>query len=166
MCVADGARGFWAAMREAFPASREQRCWVHKTANVLEKMPNKVQPAAMRLLEEIYMAETKKDALKAFDAFLTLYGAKYPKACERLAKHKDVLFTFEGIVPRPRRRGQDGTGEVPPNVDGSARRAAAKRWTESPRGVTIPCRGAIRPTDRGWRMIYSSAWRDSPNDQG
>jgi putative transposase len=94
LCVGDGALGFWAALPEVFSEAREQRCWVHKTANVLDKMPKKVQPAAKRLIHEIYMAETKKDALKAFDEFLACYGAKYPKACECLVKDKDVLLTF------------------------------------------------------------------------
>ena len=94
LCVGDGALGFWAALPEAFPEAREQRCWVHKTANVLDKMPRKVQPPAKRLIHEMYLAETKKDALAALDEFLALYGAKYPKAWECLVKDKDVLFTF------------------------------------------------------------------------
>jgi transposase-like protein len=94
LCVGDGALGFWAAVREVFPASRQQRCWAHKTANVLDNLPKKAQPAAKRLLQEIYMAETKKAALEAWDEFMERYRAKYPRACECLAKDKDVLFTF------------------------------------------------------------------------
>ncbi len=94
LCVADGALGLWAAMEEEYPNTRQQRCWVHKTANVLDKMPKKVQPAAKRLIHAMYMAPTKTDALAAFDEFLALYGAKYPKACQCLAKDQDVLFTF------------------------------------------------------------------------
>ena len=94
LCVGDGALGFWAALREVFPASRQQRCWAHKTANVLDNLPKKAQPAAKRLLQEIYMAETKKAALAAWDEFMERYRAKYPRACECLAKDKDVLFTF------------------------------------------------------------------------
>jgi transposase-like protein len=94
LCVGDGALGFWRAKEEEFPKARKQRCWVHKTANVLDKMPKKVQPSAKNLIHEMYMAESKKDALEAFDEFMALYEAKYPKACECLKKDKDVLFTF------------------------------------------------------------------------
>lgn len=94
LAVGDGALGFWAALREEFPETREQRCWVHKTANILDKMPKGVQPRAKDRIHDMYLAETKKDALKAFDQFVALYGAKYPKACECLTKDKDVLFEF------------------------------------------------------------------------
>jgi len=94
LAVGDGALGFWAALAEEFPATREQRCWVHKTANVLDKIPKKVQMDAKRLLHEMYLAETKADALEAFAEFVARYQAKYPKAVECLRKDKDVLFTF------------------------------------------------------------------------
>jgi transposase-like protein len=94
LCVGDGALGLWAAMAEELPAVKEQRCWVHKTANVLDKMPKKVQPAAKRLIQEMYMSPTRAQALEAYGEFLALYGAKHPKACECLQKDKDVLFTF------------------------------------------------------------------------
>jgi putative transposase len=94
LCVGDGALGLWAAMEEEYPCTRQQRCWVHKTANVLDKMPKKVQPAAKRLIHAMQAAPTKADALAAFDEFLVLYGAKYPKACQCLKKDEEVLFTF------------------------------------------------------------------------
>ena len=94
LCVGDGALGFWLAVEEQFPASRRQRCWVHKTANVLDKMPKKLHPSAKAKIHQMQMAETKEDALKAFDEFMELYEAKYPKACECLRKDKEVLFTF------------------------------------------------------------------------
>ena len=94
LCVADGALGLWAAMEEEFPEAREQRCWVHKTANVLDKLPKKVQPSAKRMIHQMYMAPTKAGALEAYGEFLALYGAKYPKACQCLQKDEDVLFTF------------------------------------------------------------------------
>jgi len=94
LAVGDGALGFWAALAEVFPETRQQRCWVHKTANVLDKMPKKVQPSAKLLLHEMCQAPTKADALAAFDEFAERYGAKYPKAVACLAKDKDVLFTF------------------------------------------------------------------------
>jgi transposase-like protein len=94
LCVADGALGLWAAMEEQYPQTRRQPCWVHKTANVLDKLPKKVQPAAKGLIHQMYMAPTKAAALKAHGQFLALYGAKYPKACQCLKKDEDVLFTF------------------------------------------------------------------------
>lgn len=94
LAVADGALGFWKAVSEVFPEIKTQRCWVHKTANILDKMPKKVQEKAKKHLHEIYLAETRKDALEAYNYFLDLYRAKYPKACFCLEKDKDTLFTF------------------------------------------------------------------------
>jgi putative transposase len=94
LAIGDGALGFWKAVRKIFPASKQQRCWVHKTANVLDKMPKSVQPAAKKHLHEIYLAETKEAAEKAFDFFLDLYGPKHPKAVECLKKDRDVLLAF------------------------------------------------------------------------
>ena len=94
LATGDGALGFWAALRKVYPATREQRCWVHKTANVLNKLPKGVQPKAKADLHQIWMAETRAAAGKAFDAFLEKYQAKYPAACECLKKDRDVLLTF------------------------------------------------------------------------
>jgi len=94
LAVGDGALGFWRALEEVFPGTKHQRCWVHKTANVLDKLSKRVQPHAKTLLHEMYLAPTKQEALKAYDVFLKTYGAKYPKACECLRKDKEVLFTF------------------------------------------------------------------------
>ena len=94
VAIGDGALGFWAAIREVFPTTREQRCWVHKTANVLNNMPKSVQPKAKADLHEIWQAETREMANKAFDHFLEKYGAKYPAACDCLKKDRDVLLTF------------------------------------------------------------------------
>ena len=94
LAIGDGALGFWAALEEVFPETKTQRCWVHKTANVLDKMPKSTHKYAKAMIHEMYTEETKERALRAFDAFLGLYGAKYPKACECLSKDRDVLFTF------------------------------------------------------------------------
>jgi putative transposase len=94
IAVGDGALGFWAALRKFFPETREQRCWVHKTANVLNKLPKSVQPKAKGDLHEIWQAETKADAETAFGHFLEKYNAKYPKACECLKKDQDELLAF------------------------------------------------------------------------
>jgi putative transposase len=94
VAVADGALGFWKALGEVWPTTREQRCWVHKTANVLNKLPKSLHAKAKRALQQIWMAETKKDALVAFDVFVDAYGAKYEKAAECLTKDRDVLLAF------------------------------------------------------------------------
>ena len=94
LAIGDGALGFWKAVAEVFGNTREQRCWVHKTANVLDKLPKGKQPKAKTMIHDIWMAETKDEANQAFDAFLETYGAKYPKATECLAKDRDVLLTF------------------------------------------------------------------------
>jgi putative transposase len=94
LAIGDGALGFWKAMRQVWDTTKEQRCWVHKTANVLDKLPKGSQPKAKRMLHEIYQAEGRKEAEKAFDLFVSTYEAKYPKATECLTKDRDVLLTF------------------------------------------------------------------------
>jgi putative transposase len=94
VATGDGGLGFWAALREIFPTTQEQRCWVHKTANVLNKMPKSIQAKAKAMLHDIWMAETRKAANGAFDLFVTTFEAKYPKAVECLIKDRDVLLRF------------------------------------------------------------------------
>ena len=94
LAVADGALGFWKAVGEIWPTCVEQRCWVHKTANVLNKLPKSQQPKAKRGLQEIWMAETRADAVAAFDAFIAAYQLKYEKAAECLEKDRDALLAF------------------------------------------------------------------------
>jgi putative transposase len=94
LAIGDGALGFWKAMRQVWDTTREQRCWVHKTANVLDKLPRGSQPKAKRMLHEIYQAEGRAEAEKAFDLFVATYEAKYPKATECLVKDRAALLTF------------------------------------------------------------------------
>ncbi len=94
LAVGDGAMGFWAALREVFPQTQEQRCWVHKTANVLNKMPKSIQAKAKADLHNIWMAETRIEAEKAFDLFTAKYRLKYEKAVHCLTKDRDTLLTF------------------------------------------------------------------------
>jgi len=94
LAVGDGGLGFWAALEEEFPQTREQRCWVHKTLNILDKMPKGIHSKVKAHLREMYTAPTKEEAFKAYEEFLVLYRAKYERACECLKKDKDVLFTF------------------------------------------------------------------------
>ena len=97
LAVADGALGFWQALEEVWPKTRGQRCWVHKTANVLNKLPKSQQSKAKRALQEIWMAETKKDALAAFDAFVETWGVKYDKAVECVIKDRETLLSGRAL---------------------------------------------------------------------
>jgi transposase-like protein len=94
LAVGDGALGFWKALPQAFGDTRWQRCWMHKTGNVLDKLPKSIQGRAKDNLHQIWMAETKAAAEKAFDHFIESYEAKYPKATECLGKDREVLLTF------------------------------------------------------------------------
>ncbi len=94
LAVGDGALGFWAAVEEIFPSTRHQRCWVHKTANILNYLPKSLQARAKAGLHDIWMADTKAHAETAFERFVTNYGTKYPKATECLAKDRGALLAF------------------------------------------------------------------------
>ncbi len=94
LAIGDGALGFWTALGEVYGPTRDQRCWVHKTGNVLNKLPKSVQSKAKGHLQDIWMAETKTAATAAFDFFLQAYGVKYHKAAACLAKDRDALLTF------------------------------------------------------------------------
>ena len=94
LAVGDGAMGFWAALHEVYGKTRVQRCWVHKTANVLNAMPKSVQPKAKAHLKDIWMAETKAEANAAFDFFIEAYGVKYDRAVKCLIKDRTDLLAF------------------------------------------------------------------------
>jgi transposase-like protein len=94
LAVGDGALGFWKALVQVFSSTREQRCWMHKTGNVLNKLPKGRQTKAKSMLHEIWMAATKAEAENAFDLFVETFEEKYPKAAECLAKDREVLLTF------------------------------------------------------------------------
>ncbi len=94
LAVGDGALGFWAALDELYPQTRRQRCWVHKTGNVLNALPKALQARAKADLHEIWMAPTRAQAIAAFDHFLKTYRAKYPKAADKLVKDRDALLAF------------------------------------------------------------------------
>lgn len=94
LAVGDGAMGFWAALEEVWPDTRQQRCWVHKTANILNRLPKSIQPKAKQGLHDIWQAATRADAEKAFDTFIRTYEAKYPKVAESLLKDHEELMAF------------------------------------------------------------------------
>lgn len=94
LAIGDGALGFWHALEETFPGTAQQRCWVHTTANILDKLPKSVQPEAKRMIHEMYLSPTRAKAEAAYEHFVAAYRAKYPKAVACLTKDHEVLFTF------------------------------------------------------------------------
>jgi transposase-like protein len=94
LCIGDGSLGFWKALAKVYPDSRRQRCWVHKTANILNKLPKSLHPKAKQKLHDIWQADSKNEAERHFDNFIQIYGVKYPKASACLEKDRNVLLTF------------------------------------------------------------------------
>lgn len=94
LAIGDGALGFWKALKKEWPTTRHQRCWVHKTVNILDKVPNSVQAGAKKKIHEIYLAATKEQALRAFDDFVAIYEAKYPAAVSCLLDSKEETLAF------------------------------------------------------------------------
>jgi putative transposase len=94
LATGDGSLGFWCALAKVFPHTRHQRCWVHKTMNVLDKLPKGQQPAAKAMLHDIWMSATREDATKAFERFIEVYGTKWPRATECLVKDRAELLAF------------------------------------------------------------------------
>jgi transposase-like protein len=94
LAIGDGSLGFWKALSKVYDTTRWQRCWVHKTANVLNNLPKSLQAKAKERLHQIWMADNKAEAVKNFDAFIQTYEAKYPKATDCLKKDRNVLLTF------------------------------------------------------------------------
>ncbi len=94
LAIGDGALGFWKALSKVFGKTRAQRCWVHKTNNILNKMPKSIQPKAKQQLQDIWMAETREEAETAFELFVDTYQAKYPKACQCLEKDREQMLAF------------------------------------------------------------------------
>ena len=94
LAIGDGAMGFWAALEEIYPQTRQQRCWMHKTMNILNCLPKSAQPKAKQALHAIWQAESREDADTAFDLFIDTYEANYPKATLCLHKDRDDLLAF------------------------------------------------------------------------
>ena len=94
LAIGDGALGFWAAIAEEFPNTKTQICWVHKTANILDKMPSSLQGKAKKMIHDIYLSPTKQDANVAFDIFIEEFELKYPRAVASLRNNRDELMSF------------------------------------------------------------------------
>ena len=133
LAVGDGALGFWTALHEVYGQTRVQRCWVHKTANVLNATPKSVQPKAKAHLKDIWMAETKAAADTAFDFFVEAYGLKYDRAAKSLSKDRADLLTFYDFRP--------STGNI------YAPRTPSKA-PSPPSSIEPPSKGLPQPPDR------------------
>jgi len=94
LVMADGAKGFWSAVTQEWPSAKHQRCWVHKTANILAKLPKKVQKPAKSYIHQIWQADTKRDALTAYDKMVGVFENKYPNAMKCLTKDKSEMLAF------------------------------------------------------------------------
>ena len=94
LAVGDGGLGLWSALAEVYPETRAQRCWVHKTANVLDRLPKRVQGEAKSMLHEIWGSDTRAHAKEAFERFCATWEAKYPKAADCLAGDREELLAF------------------------------------------------------------------------
>jgi len=173
LATGDGALGFWKALRKVYPKTREQRCWVHKTANVLDNLPKRLQPEAKQKLHDIWTADTREHAHEAFDLFVATYKAKYPKAVECLVKGRDVLLTFYDFPAehwihlrttnpiestfatvrlRTKRTKGSGTRTACLTMVSKLMQSAAKRWRSlngADRRTTGPALGLSRSPCRG-----------------
>jgi hypothetical protein len=154
LAMGDGALGFWKALREVFPETREQRCWFHKIANVLAALPKSAHPGAKKALAEIWNAEDKDKARKAVKAFAAAYGAKFPKAAAKITDDQDELLAFYDYpaehwvhlrTTNPNLlSSQCGTGPRSPRGPGS--KAA---------GLAMACK-LIESAQRRWRVVNAS----------
>ena len=156
LAVGDGGLGFWAAKEQEFPKTLEQRCWVHKTANVLDKLPKCMQPAAKEQLHEMYLSPTRAKALEAYHQFLKDYSAKYPKACECLKKDKEVLFTFYDF-PAEHWAHLRTTNPIESTFAGVRHRTRQTKGCGSVAATLAMVFQLVRVAEKHWRRLNGSA---------
>jgi transposase-like protein len=152
LAVGDGALGFWKALPQVFGTTRAQRCWVHKTANVLNKLPQSQQAKAKAGLHEIWMAESRLDAEQAFELFLSTYEAKYPKATECLAKDRDPLLTFYDF-PAEHWTHIRTTNPIESTFATVRLRTAKTRGCVSRAGILAMVFKLTKSAEQGWRKL-------------
>lgn len=152
LVVGDGALGFWKALPQVFGTTRAQRCWVHKTANVLNKLPKSQQAKAKAALHEIWMAVSRVDAEHAFDLFLSTYEAKYPKASECLAKDRDPLLTFYDF-PAEHWTHIRTTNPIESTFATVRLRTAKTRGCVSRAGILAMVFKLTKSAEQGWRKL-------------
>lgn len=156
LAIGDGALGFWKAIGQVWPSTRHQRCWVHKTSNVLDKLPRGAQPKAKAALHGIYEAETKAEAEKAFDQFVATYEAKYPKAAECLAKDRATLLAFYDF-PAEHWRHIRTTNPIESTFATVRLRTAKTKGSGSRVACLTMVFKLMESASRGWRALNGSS---------
>lgn len=155
IAVGDGAMGFWKALAQVYPSTRPQRCWVHKTANVLNKLPKSVQPHAKARLHDIWMAPTRDQADRAFDGFTEVYDAKYPKAVDCLRKDRAELLTFYDF-PAEHWRHLRTTNPIESTFATIRLRTAKTRGCLSRKTALAMVFKLTQTAQKGWRRLNGS----------
>jgi transposase-like protein len=156
LAIGDGALGFWKALPQVFGTTRAQRCWVHKTRNVLNKLPQGLQAKAKAELHEIWMAECRVDAEQAFDLFLARYEAKYPKATECLAKDRDPLLTFYDF-PAEHWQHLRTTNPIESTFATVRLRTTKTRGCVSRAGLLAMVFKLVKTAEQNWRVLKGHA---------
>ena len=152
LAIGDGGLGFWKALPQVFGTTRAQRCWKHKTANVLNYLPKALQAKAKAHLNEIAMAESRAAAAQAFDRFLLSYEAKYPKASECLAKDREVLLTFYDF-PAPHWKHIRTTNPIESTFSTVKLRTAKTRGCVSRTGMLAMVFKLTKTAEQKWRTL-------------
>jgi transposase-like protein len=157
LATGDGALGFWKALRQVYPSTKSQRCWVHKTVNVLDKMPRSLHASAKSRLHEIWRSATKEDAIKAFDTFVATYQAKYPKAVECLVKDRDELLAFYDF---PAEHWQHlRTSNPIESTFATVRLRTSKTKGAGSRAACLAMAfKLVQSAQKGWRKLNGSKW--------
>ena len=155
VAVGDGAMGFWKALMQVYPATRHQRCWVHKTRNILNKLPKSLQAHAKKHIHAIWMAPTRKEAEAAFDYFIAAYDAKYPKAVACLTKDREELLVFYDF-PGEHWRHLRTTNPIESTFATIRLRTAKTRGCLSPKTALAMVYKLALSAQRGWRRLNKS----------
>ena len=155
LAVGDGALGFWKALSKVYDQTRWQRCWVHKTANILNKLPKRIQSKAKKKLHQIWMAPDKKEAQKHFDDFISIYEPKYPKASKCLQKDREVLLTFYDF-PAEHWRHIRTTNPIESTFSTVRLRTAKVRNCFSSKTVVTMAFKLCQCAQRNWQRLHSS----------
>ena len=157
VAIGDGALGVWAALREEYPATKEQRCWVHKTANVLDKLPKSQQPKAKDLIQQMYGADTREEALDQYDQFVRLFEAKYPKACACLSKDKEALFTFYDF-PAHHWRHLRTTNPIESTFGTVRQRTRQTKGCGSRKATLMMVYKLVTEAEKKWQRLHGCKW--------
>jgi transposase-like protein len=157
LATGDGALGFWKALRQVYPSTKVQRCWVHKTVNVLDKLPKGQHPSAKSMLHEIWMSASKEDATKALDQFVATYQAKYPKAVECLVKDREELLAFYDF---PAEHWQHlRTSNPIESTFATVRLRTSKTKGAGSRAACLAMAfKLVESAQKGWRKLNGSKW--------